>query len=200
MSYVNGAIKNESTTKALIKTRFLDEYRNKALRQIRIDDLAKACSISRGTFYFYYESIPFLYNECEQVLIDLMEFYVPELSLCTVGNDIDSYIKTSVSLLQDIENHMEEFKCLLTGSEMDSFKNAWTESIYKAFLPTVGFLRNTKQPTRENISRFYAGGLMTIQKNWILTDCSEPVEEFAATMARVVFQGLYTLQDSEGTS
>ena len=195
MPHVNGAKENGHSTKARIKARFLDEYRNKPLRHIRVDDLAKACSISRGTFYFYYENIPQLYSECEQELIDLMEEYVPNVMLCTVGNDVGNTIKSAISLLGVFKKHLEYYKCFVEGSECDSFLSAWSESIYRNFLSTMNFSRNTPLRTQENISRFYAGGLMSVLKNWVLTDCDEPEENLAAMMARVVFHGLYSQQD-----
>ncbi|MCL1896372.1 MAG: TetR/AcrR family transcriptional regulator C-terminal domain-containing protein [Clostridiales bacterium] len=195
MPYAGEAKKNEPTTRMRIKSRFLDEYRKKPLRQIHVDDLAKACSISRGTFYFYFESIPFLYRECEKEIILLMEAYVPDMRLNTVGNDIDNSINTAVLLLRVIKEHLVDYKSFVTGSERDSFLNAWSEHIYAGFAPTMDFSRNTPLRTRENISRFYAGGLVSVLKNWILSDCDEPEESLAAMMAQVIFRGLYSRQE-----
>ena len=180
-----------NTTRDNIKSNFLDMYRSKPLNQINVSDLAKECNISRGTFYFYFEDIYALYHECEKDLIDSMEKGLSEVILCTVGNDFDKYVEVYAEHLKDYTQHIETYQRLLTGSEEASFRKAWFESIRCQYKKSMIFSKAMPESKRDNMTRFFAGGVLAVLSNWVSDGCKAPAEEIAAISAQALFQGIF---------
>ena len=184
----------QQSTRETIKRVFLRLYKKKPLSRIFVSDLVQACSISRGTFYFYFNNIEDLYHECEQDLIDKMEDGLDKVILCTVGGsraDMTKYIQTYAKHLSRYPKYLEEYHCLLEGSERASFRQCWVDSVRRHFEQTLPFSRTVSPSEREHLLFYYSGGTVSMLSNWVLNDCKAPAEELAAISAQTLFQGTF---------
>lgn len=182
------------STREHIKQAFLSLYKKKPLHRIFVRDLVEACSISRGTFYFYYENIEQLYHECEQDLIDKMEYGLDKVILCTVGGsreNMTQYIRMYTEHLSRYPSYLELYHCLLEGSERASFQQLWVDSVYRHFKMTLAFSRISSPSLQENLLHYYAGGTVSMLVHWVLSDCAVPPEEIAIVSAQTLFQGSF---------
>jgi len=181
----------KQTTKECIKEKFLDIYSVTPLAQISVSELAKECHISRSTFYFYFEDVRTLYRACEQDVIDRMESNLSDVILCTVTSDFKKFVETYSNHLKGYIKYIDVYKCLLNGSEEASFRKAWFESIRRHYEKSMNFSRTASPSQRDNLTRYYAGGQLSILSNWVLTDCREAAEDIAHISAQVLFQGTF---------
>ena len=184
-------------TRELIKNEFLNIYKVKPLHKISVSDLSKACNLSRGTFYFYFEDVYALYRVCEKSVIDRMEKEFPEVVLCIVGVDFNRFVKVFGKLLHGIINYIDTFKCLLNGSEEASFRKALFESFRCHYELSIHFSSVVSPTHSDYLTRFFAGGLQSIISYWVLTGCTDKLEcevqaeEIAYIAAQVLFKGAF---------
>ena len=109
-------------SKTVIKEAFLKLYTKKPLTQISVKEISDACSLSRTTFYFYFEDINALYRECVQDAMHLMDTSLTDLILYTVGNDYERYVSAYTVHLSDVKKNRSLYSALLLGSECASFR------------------------------------------------------------------------------
>jgi len=181
----------KKTTRDIIKASFISMYKSTPLNQISVSNLSAASNISRGTFYLHFKDVYALYKECEQDLINQMEKDVPGVILCTVASDYEKYVEAFTEVLKVIIQYIDDFKFFLCGSEESSFRKAWFESIRRNYEQTVLFSRNVSTAQRDNLTRFFAGGTLSILSNWALTGCKESAEDIASISAQILFQGAF---------
>lgn len=189
---INTDSSTKPKTRDLIKTEFLKLYNDKPLSKITVSDIIRDCNISRGTFYFHFEDTHALYRECERDMIDFMEGGLHEIILSTVRKDTKKHLDALCDYMKNTYlGHINTFKSFLSGSENDSFRQAWFDSIKHDFARAIEFAAGEMpEAKRENLASFYAGGYVAVIGKWILEDCSEPVEEVADLQVRIVFQGI----------
>lgn len=200
MASGNESDKQRSTREHIKKT-FLSIYRTTPLNKIFVSNLVLACSISRGTFYFHFESIEQLYHECERDLIQKMESGLDKVQLCTVGGsrkNMSQFIHTYSAHLARYPQWEELFLCLLEGSESVSFQRRWVESVYNHFQQVLPFSRNIPQNKVEFLLHFFSGGEVHMLSRWVLNGFTEPTEEVASVSAQVLFCGAYSADGNEG--
>lgn len=184
---------NESNprTKELIKAAFFELYQKLPLSKIKVSDLIAQCAVSRGTFYFYYSDIYMLYHECEQDVLRLMERHIGNINLSTVQGKAAKHIKTYTEHLSGFIADKERTKCLLVGSECDSFRAALTEHVCQHYGASMEFSAEMPQKKRSYLVRFFACGLSDLICNWILEDCKTPAEELAEIVTEIMYYGAF---------
>ena len=195
----NDEIIKKQNAKKIIKEKFLEVYKKESLNRIKVSDLAAACEISRGTFYFHFEDVYALYRACEQDIIDFLEDGISEIHLVSLLRDLEKHIEVYSRFLKKYIANNEMLKCFLKGSEEASFRQVWFNSIYRNFEKSMTFSFDMPQAKRDNLVRFFAGGLLALQSNWILTDCKEPVEDIAHIHVQVLYDGIL-FQNSDKSS
>ena len=178
-------------SKTVIKEAFLKLYTKKPLTQISVKEISDACSLSRTTFYFYFEDINALYRECVQDAMHLMDTSLTDLILYTVGNDYERYVSAYTVHLSDVKKNRSLYSALLLGSECASFREQWLESIYRHYEKTMSFSRNVSPELKENLIRFFASGELGNITAWILSGCKTPENTIARSSAQILFYGVF---------
>ena len=187
----NNYLVTKPSTRDCIKNTFLEMYEEKPLKKITVSDLIKACNISRGTFYFHFEDIYTLYRECEQDMVAFMEEGLSDLILSTVRKDANKHLEATCRYMtKTYINKIDLFKCFLNGSEKESFRQKWFNSIHLDFAKAIEFANEMPLAKRDYLASFYAGGYVAVVGDWILEDCKEPVEDFADLQVQVLFRGI----------
>ena len=178
-------------SKAAIKEAFLKLYKEKPLSQISVREICDSCSLSRTTFYFYYEDINALYSECADAAMRLMETSLSDLILFTVGHDFDRYVSAYTEHLSDVKKNRPLYAALLRGSENASFRNRWFSSIYRHYEKTMSFSKNVSPELKESLICFFASGELGILTEWILSGCKTPEATIAESSGQILFYGVY---------
>ncbi len=127
-------------------------------------------------------------------MIKFMEYDLDKVILCTVGGsreNIPQYIRAYAEHLSRYPERLEEFHCLLCGSERTSFRILWISSIRCHFEKTLPFSRTISKTQQEYLLEFFSGGTMQMLSNWILDDCKTPAEIIAGVHAQILFQGTF---------
>jgi AcrR family transcriptional regulator len=167
-------------------------YKTSPLQKIKVSDLISVCNISRGTFYFHFANIDALYRECERDMIDFLETEISDVNLATVKMDYDNHIRILSRFMKRYVERIDMLKCFLSGSEEASFRQALFDSICQNYGKLMEFSNITSPAKRDKLIRFYAGGQVALLSNWVLTGCTEPVEDIAGISAQVLFQGIFS--------
>lgn len=182
---------SEQPTKTNIKKQFLSMYKSKPLRSIGVIEMVAACNIARSTFYFYFEDINALYMDCVRDAINYLESDISNVILCSVGQDIDQYVKALGTILLRLKEQSNVFQTLLIGSEGAAFRGLWIEAIYQNYLKTLSFSREFTKTQQNYLTHFFAAGTLSLFENWLLSGCKESPEEIAMVSAQVMFYGLH---------
>jgi len=132
-----------------------------------------------------------LYHECEKDLLECLEENISDVILSTVVRDFDKYVREVSNIYIRYIEHIDMLRCFLTGSEEASFRQLWFDSLYCKFEKTMEFSSTLSLAKQKNLIRFFAGGHLAIFSNWVLNDCSEPVEDIAYISAQAMFKGLF---------
>ena len=180
--------------KKLIKKKFLEAYKKTSLNRIKVSDLIVVCGISRGAFYFHFDDVYDLYNECEKDMINFLEEGLPDINLVTLLRDRDKHLEVYSEYLSKYTGKKDLLKCFLNGSEESSFRRAWFDSIYRNFEHTLEFLSYPPSSKRKQLLLFFSGGILSLLSDWVLTECKEPVEEIASIHEQVLYQGILLLK------
>lgn len=188
----NSDMTSKHRTRENIKNKFLELYKNRTLKKIKVNDIISACNISRGTFYFYYTDMYALYRECEKDAIDLLEMRLSDVNLSTVTRDYNKHIKVYSSFLKTYVENIDMYKSFISGSEEASFRQAWLESNKRNYGKIMEFSNTTLQSKCDNLILFFAGGHVALLSNWILTGCRESTEDIACIISQVLFQGIFS--------
>ncbi|MGI6072660.1 MAG: TetR/AcrR family transcriptional regulator [Lachnospiraceae bacterium] len=188
---MTAAINSSQPSKMLMKQTFLELYRRKPLSQITVREICDACSLSRTTFYFYFEDINELYYDCVQDAINYMEKDLSGIVLFTVGRDFNRYVEAYNKHLTVLKENSELYRILLQGSENISFREHWFQSIYNHFSQTLSFSKKVDSQLRDSLIRFFAGGQLNILTSWVLSGCKIPVNTISYTSAQALFFGVY---------
>ena len=178
------------TTVDIIISKFWEMYEKKPLSQINVTDLSKACGISRGTFYQYYENVYALYYELEAEVINTSERGLSDVIMYGAGQNFEKYVEVSSNHLRDHVQNLDKFKPLLNGSESASFRKMWLESIQKNFVKMIEFSDDLPTDDRDNLTLFFSGGLLSVLSNWVLNDCREPAGNIARVATRILSKGI----------
>ncbi|MCL1895379.1 MAG: TetR/AcrR family transcriptional regulator [Clostridiales bacterium] len=179
---------SRQTNKDIIVSKFWELYKTKPLCQISVTDLSKACGISRGTFYQYFENVYALYFELEAEAIRISESGLSDVILCAIGKNFEKFIEVSSRHLSIHIEHLDMFQSLLNGSEEGSFRKMWFESIHNNFVKVLDFSGDYSKDDN-NLTLFFAGGLLSVLSNWVLNDCIEPVENIARVAMQIQSKG-----------
>ena len=184
-------MEHHQPTKRLIKDAFIELYAKKPIRQISVNDIIRSCKCSRSTFYFYYEDIYALYKDCEQDAIKIIEDGLPDVVLYSVGHNSERYADVFSEMLYRMKDHSEFLCILLEGSQSQSFKNVWFESIRRHFLKTLELSKKKFNETEKQlIAEFFAAGKLRLLTNWFEKGCMESPEELSLVSAHAQFYGL----------
>jgi len=179
-----------SATKDIIKTNFLLLYDSKPLGSITVNEIARTCSISRSTFYFYFEDIQALYRQCESDVIDFLEEELEDIITYTVNMDPDAYAAVFQNFLTKVKAHRKLCQSFLKGSELGHFHDVWVHRIAQRYLKAARFSKGNAVQNKY-FARFFASGKISILTTWIMDDCKDSIEDIANISAKVLFDGVF---------
>jgi AcrR family transcriptional regulator len=178
-------------TRERIKRRFLELYKKTSLENIKVSDIIGSLGLARGTFYYHFEDVYSLYGECELDMIHVLESGLDELLVSTVRKDHGEHVKIYKAYLKKYVENRGLLKFFLTGSEGRLFKDVLYESMKRNFNRVLEFSHIPSLQKRKALSIFHSGGLLALLCDWVLNDCSERLEDIAAILVQILYQGIY---------
>lgn len=204
-------MKDSFKGKDIIKHNFYSMYKSMPLEKIRVKELAALSGVSRSTFYFYYEDVYDLYNECQDEMMEFLESGLSDIVMSTIVRDRERYIEyVSKDMLRYLDI-LARLRVLLNGSKGVEFQKIYIESVRKAYSKAMDFSGavHTREgisqygPSRteglrsmrykEKMARFYAAGHCQLLMDWIDEENhSEDVARlYAAVSADAMFMGTF---------
>lgn len=204
-------MKDSFKGKDIIKNTFYSMYRSMPLEKIRVKELAALSGVSRSTFYFYYEDVYDLYNECQDEMMEFFESGLSDIVMATIVRDREKYIEyVSKDMLRYLDV-ITRLRVLLNGSKGKEFQKIHFESVSKAYGKAMDFsgsiyTREGKSKYihpgtedfrsadyQEKMVRFYAAGHCQLLMDWIAEEKhSESIARlYAAVSADAMFMGTF---------
>lgn len=178
-------------TRRMINDAFIELYSNNDFEKITVTAIAEAAHLSRGTFYLYYEDIYSLLDAIETDLIAGINRYMNEVILHTVTHSKrESFCEVYVQMLEFIKSEQNYFRTLLFGNQYPRFVYRYGKSIENTFSISLDLDRQNPKEAIQLISAFLGGGIITMFKDWIMSDFSMPSYQLATIVYQALFHGL----------
>lgn len=171
-------------TRRLLINTMLDLLRNKSFAKITVNDICKIAMVSRSTFYDHFEDKYFLLN----VAIDEIMRQLEE----TVG---ENFANRPHGMLLAIYKESKLFKNIFINDQSEELQKYFFNHCYSDLMALI---REQKQKGRlftlsdEAIASFYAGGIASLTKWWIVSGFPVSVDEMSDSQQRMLEPLLYT--------
>lgn len=204
-------MKDSFKGKDIIKNTFYSMYKNMPLEKIRIKELAALSEVSRSTFYFNYEDVYDLYNECQNEMMEFLESGLSDIVMATIVRDREKYIEYVSKDMMRYLDIIDRLRILINGSMGAGFKERYFESVRKAYAkamdfsgsahvqgsnskymsPQTEYVRLTRY--KEKMVRFYAAGHCQLLMDWITEEnhSEDTARLYAAVSADAMFIGTF---------
>lgn len=186
-------ISKKQMTRELIRQEFMCMYVEKGLplNRIKVSHFVDACNISRGTFYFYFNDVYQLYEECQTAVIRLLEEGLQEINMSTLRKHYKKHAKVYSKYLEKYVSNKEILKGFMCGSECIKFRDAFYHSILKNYAHVMAFSMEMDENIRDLMTQFYAGGLANVLTEWVCNGCKESTDRIGEMVSRVLYKGNY---------
>lgn len=189
----DGEIPKKHVTRELIKQEFIRMYVEKGLplNRIKVSHFVDNCNISRGTFYFYFNDVYRLYDECQADVIRMLEEGIQEINMSTLRGHYKKHAKVYSKYLEKYVTNKALLKGFMYGSERVKFRDVFYDSILKNYSHVMAFTMEMDENIRELLIHFYAGGLANVLAEWVYGGCKESTEIIGEMVSRVLYKGNY---------
>ena len=182
----------EKTDLRIIKTRkalcdaFLVLLSEKRFEDITVGELCDRAMVRRATFYKHYadkyEFFSFFIRQYEETFsLDAKEHQKDSLS------DYSSFMFGKC--IQFLREHREIVRSILDSNMLPVMLDLFTEEIYRN---TLFHIEENKQllsalsVTPETLAAFYAGGIMQVTRQWIMSKPQRSVESLSEDFSRIL--------------
>lgn len=172
-------------TRLLLINTMLDLLRNKSFAKITVNDICKTAMVSRSTFYDHFEDKYFLLN----VAIDEI---MRQLNEETGG---ENFANRPHDMLLAIYKESKLFKNIFINDQSEELQKYFFNHCYSDLMDLI---REQKQKGRlftmsdDAIASFYAGGIASLTKWWIVSGFPISVDEMSDDQLRMLEPLLYT--------
>lgn len=162
----------------------MEMLNSKPLDSITVTDIVAKCSVSRQSFYYYFDDI---YNLAESVFEQETEKALREYS------DIDSWEQGFVRILKWARDHKALVMHTYNSVRRDYIENFMNRVLYPYIIriveeQAVG-LHTTRQQ-REFTAKFYTRALNALSLDWIRGNMQQDPESLAK-QARILLDGSF---------
>lgn len=182
----------EKTDLRIIKTRkalcdaFLVLLSEKRFEDITVGELCDRAMVRRATFYKHYadkyEFFSFFIRQYEETFsLDAKEHQKDSLS------DYSSFMFGKC--IQFLQEHREIVQSMLNSNMLPVMLDLFTEEIYRN---TLFHIEENKQllsalsVAPETLAAFYAGGIMQVTRQWIMSKPQRSVESLSEDFSRIL--------------
>lgn len=182
----------EKTDLRIIKTRkalcdaFLVLLSEKRFEDITVGELCDRAMVRRATFYKHYadkyEFFSFFIRQYEETFsLDAKERQKDSLS------DYSSFMFGKC--IQFLQEHREIVQSTLDSNMLPVMLDLFTEEIYRNTLFLIKenkHLLATLSVTPETLAAFYAGGIVQVTRQWIMSNPQRSVESLSEDFSRIL--------------
>lgn len=162
----------QAYTENLIREKLIEYLDQKPISQISVMEIAKACEISRNTFYYYYQDIYAVLSDILQLELDRV------IGKYTItGSWVESFIwATSFA--------MQHRKCIyhiyhsMQREELERYLYGISGDVMQRFVIAQNKDIGASEQTCEVIAQFYQGALTQMILQWISTDMEYDPERY----------------------
>lgn len=180
-------------TAARMDEAFLTLLEKKDFAYITVKEICEVAGVNRSTFYLHYETIGDLLTESVEHMnrefLDYMaqdsEAFIAKLHTCPME---DLYLVTPkylVPYLRYIREHQRLFRTATENAQVLGLSEAYDQMCRHVLTP---ILERYGVPEKERVYRmaFSIQGLMAVIKEWLMQDCTDPIEYIVSVMQKCI--------------
>ena len=160
-------------TKKAIRKAFAQLLTEKEFEEITVIDIAAAAEINRKTFYNYYDGVFQLVDEIENEIVRSFDSV-----LCRV--DLLEALKKPIEILKKLNDTLdvdqEFYKFMVSIKTNVGLVSKINKTIKERTKKTVIEKHIIDDQTVETILEYAISGMISVYKNWYLSDRSQPIE------------------------
>lgn len=166
-------------TQLLLINTMLDLLRNKSFAKITVNDICKTAMVSRSTFYDHFEDKYILLN----VAIDKIIRQLNE------ETERENFANRPHSMLLAIYKESKLFKNIFINDQSEELQKYFFNHCYSDLIELI---QEQKQKGRlftlndDAIASFYAGGIASLTKWWIMSGFPISVDEMSDSQLRML--------------
>lgn len=174
-------------TKKAIKDAFFTLITKKEIEHISIKDIADEANISRKTFYYYYEGIWSVIDECWNDFLENLEETLRDISF---KGDMTVFSNITYKISDIISKDVELYKAIFKVQSVSIINENITASLKEKFMDYF-YKDISKYPRDYDLSmEFIFSGMIRAYKQWLFKENREPIEEFTEKVNMLIFKGM----------
>ncbi len=181
-------------TKAALKLALVKMLLEHDLSEISVSKLSEQADINRGTFYLHYQTVPDLFKEIEDEILN--DFY-------KMVQEHDSDPSSIINILDAIFNYIVEHADLLVAflhTDQTKFLQRAVESLKpqtkSGWIQLFGDLPENKY---EYYYCFLTNGAIEVVRKWVLNGMKEDVKEMVDIVSKVMKGSIQSIIIYEGS-
>ena len=179
----------------MIKDALIDLMNDNDFSKISISDVCKAADVNRSTFYLHYETIDDLVNEAIETMNQrFMSYFADTKGIAEElsHTDLSNLVLITRDYLEPYLRFVSENKDLYRAAFRNPREiqaNARYGYIKKYIVEPILKRFGVPNPYWKYYIAYYINGTMAIIKEWLETECQDPVEMIAAVIEECVRPG-----------
>ena len=174
-------------TKKAIRKAFAQLLTEKEFEEITVIDIAAAAEINRKTFYNYYDGVFQLVDEIENEIVRSFESVLCRIDLLEALKKPIEILKKLNDIL-DVDQEFYEFMVSIKTNVglVSKINKTIKEKTKKAVIEK----HIIDDQTVETILEYAISGMISVYKNWCLSDRSQPIETLSEIIGVMYSQGI----------
>ena len=174
-------------TKRAIRNAFAQLLSKKEFEKITISDISAEAEINRKTFYCYYSGIYQVIDEIENEIVNSFESLLNQI-------DLPEALKKPIELFKCLSSILDAdrdfYSCLLSIKENVGIVRKINKSIKEKAKIAVIEKHVINEQFADTVLEYAISGMISVYKNWYLSDRSESVENVSEIIGMMYTRGI----------
>lgn len=171
-----------------IRTAFAELIEKKNLPDITVTELADKAGIGRRTFYLHYQSVDDVVDEIENEVADEFIRFIEDNKVLDPDYDPQSLTSAITKILES--NYAFYSKLALTNKNW-FFTSKIRDALRAHLKNSKPDLSSKRLLTLTIYVEYVISGIMAAYVEWVRDNYSISMEEFAKTLSKIVYGGLF---------
>lgn len=177
-------------TRLLLVNTMLDLLREKSFAKITVNDICEKAMISRSTFYAHFEDKYFLLNAAIDEIMQKLN----------TETESDNFAYRPRSMLLAIYKESKLFKNIFVNDQSEELQKYFFDHCYQDLMALIQDQRQMGHmfiSKDEAIASFYAGGVASLTKWWIVNGFPISVDEMSESQIRMLEPLLFNAKNGK---
>ncbi len=181
-------------TKRAIHNAFAKLLAEKDINDISVRDIVDLADINRKTFYNYYAGIHELVDEIENDIIRTFEGVLGEINFKeAIENPYQIFEKLTVIINSDLDFYGHLISIKSDSNLITKIVILMKKKTREAMISQLPI----DDKKADVLLDFVFSGMLSVYRNWFLSDRRQPIEEIAEIISALCFRGIGSVMDVE---